>query len=347
MTSPLLSLYSLGVALGQGPPQPPAALVQFLRESIGLNTAQLAAVTRGESVVKVLDTQEKRDVPLFGITTLGVARETYVARVHNLQNWLRTPTRTSFGIFSEPAVPADLQSLTMSKRDVDEMKNCRPGDCVMKLPATDMQRIRAEVDWAAPPPDLQAQLSGYGRRRLIEYVTDYRTRGDSAMAVYDDRGNVRASDAFAALLAESPYVYQTVPSLERYLAAYPRATLADAREVLFWSEDVLPRLRPILSVTHQVVYTPPELPGVTLVAAKQIYANHYFEAAVDLTCIVAGPDRDSHPMSYLLIFRRFRFDNLPSGGLLNIRGRAIGALRDQLLADLRRHKESAEQAAGR
>jgi hypothetical protein len=215
------------------------------------------------------------------------------------------------------------------------MRDCRPGDCVVKLPATDMQRIHAETNWSAD--DIQAQLSAYARRRLIEYVRDYRAHGDSAMAIYDDRGNrnVHASDAFAGLLAESPFVYQNVPSLGRYLSAYPRDTLAGAAEVLFWSEDVMPRLRPILSVTHQIVYSPPELPGVTLVAAKQIYANHYFEAAVDLTCIV---DRELPAGSYILVFRRFRFDNMPSGGLLNIRGRAVGALRDQLLADLRRQK---------
>jgi hypothetical protein len=87
-----------------------------------------------------------------------------------------------------------------------------------------------------------------------------------------------------------------------------------------------------------VVYTPPELPNVTVVAAKQIYANHYFEAAVDLTCVA-----DRSPGIYLLVLRRYRFDNLP-GGILNIRGRAINALRDQLAADLRRQQTPSEQA---
>ncbi len=159
------------------------------------------------------------------------------------------------------------------------------------------------------------------------------------MAIYDDRGNlnVRSSEAFAAQFAESPYIYQTVPSLRNYFTAYPHGSLpAGAAEILFWSEDVLPRLRPILSVTHLIVYTPPDLPGVTLAAAKQIYADHYFETAVDLTCIV-----DRNPGICLLVLRRYRFDNLP-GGILNIRGRAIGALRDQLALDLRR-QQSGEQ----
>ncbi len=313
----------------------PAQLSTFLRQSIGFDAQQLATVERGEPVVKVLETKDRRDVAVFGIITTPVAREQYVRALRDFTASLRTPGRTQLGIFSNPAAASDVAAVTINARDVADMKNCKPGDCVVKLPATDMRRIHDEMNWSASPSDLQAQLNAYARRRLVEYVTDYRTRGDSAMAIYDDRGNLnqRSSEAFAAQLAESPYVYENVPSLRKYLAAYPHGSLpAGAAEILFWSEDVLPRLRPILSVTHLVVYAPPELPSVTLVARKQIYANHYFETAVDLTCVI---DRD--PGSYLLVLRRFRFDNLP-GGILNIRGRAIGALRDQLALDLRRQQ---------
>ncbi|HEV8381717.1 MAG TPA: hypothetical protein VGQ29_09030 [Gemmatimonadales bacterium] len=318
----------------QAAPQRPAQLTQFLQQSIGFDTEQLAAVERGEPVVKVLEAHDRRDVVVFGIITLPVAREQYVRALRDFPTSLRTPNRTQLGIFSDPATEADVAAVTIDNRDVREMKNCKPGDCVVKLPATDMRRIHDQTNWSAP--DVQAQLSGYARRRLVEYVTDYRRRGDSAMAVYDDRGNlnVRSSEAFAAQLAESPYVYQTVPSLRNYLADYPRNALPPgAAEIVFWSEDVLPHLRPILSVTHLVVYTPPELPGMTLAAAKQIYANHYFEAAVDLTAVV-----DRNPGAYLVVLRRYRFDNLP-GGILNIRGRAINALRDQLTLDLRRQQQ--------
>lgn len=315
------------------PPAPPR-LTQFLQQSIGLDAAQLATIERGEPVVKVLETRERRDVALFGIITAPVARDAYVRAVRDFANALRTPNRTQLGIFSTPATAADVADVTINPRDVGEMKECKPGDCVVKLPATDMRRIHDEMNWSAPPAELQAELSSYARRRLVEYVTDYRTRGDSAMAIYDDRGNlnVRAREAFAAQLAESPYVYDNVPSLRQYLAAYPHASLPGSAEIIFWSEDVLPRLRPILSVTHLVVYSPPELPTATVIAAKQIYADHYFEAAIDLTCVVDRP-----PGIYVLVLRRYRFDNLP-GGILNIRGRAIGALRDQLALDLRRQQ---------
>jgi len=313
----------------------PSQLTNFLQQNIGFDAGQLAAIERGEPVVKVLETRDRRDVAVFGVVTMPIGREQYVRALRDFPTSLRTPNRTQLGIFSDPATAADVAAVTINSRDVAEMKSCKPGDCVVKLPATDMRRIHDEMNWSASPADLQTQLNAYARRRLVEYVTDYRQHGDSAMAIYDDRGNMnmRASEAFAAQFAESPYIYQTVPSLRSYFTSYPHGSLpAGAAEVQFWSEDVMPRLRPILSVTHLVVYTPPELPGMTLAASKQIYANHYFEAALDLTAVV-----DRNPGSYLVVLRRYRFDNLP-GGILNIRGRAIGALRDQLTLDLRRQQ---------
>jgi hypothetical protein len=106
-------------------------------------------------------------------------------------------------------------------------------------------------------------------------------------------------------------------------------------------------MRRTLTVTHLAVYSPPELPGTTLAAAKQIYANHYFEAAFDLMTIVDRQKADGSPGLYLIVLRRFRFDNLPSGGLLNIRGKVIGSLRDQMLADLTREKANAEETRTR
>ena len=329
-------MLTLLLVLQAAAPQRPAQLTRFLQQSIALDAGQLDAVERGEPVVKVLETRDRRDVALFGIITTQATREQYNRAMREFPTSLHTPTRTQLGVFSNPAADSDVAAVTINSRDVSDMKNCRPGDCVAKLPATDMQRIHEQMNWSAPSAELQGQLGAYARRRLVEYVTDYRTRGDSAMALYDDRGNltVRSSEAFAAQLAESPYVYQTVPSLQTYLGSYPHGALpAGAAEIIYWSEDVLPRLRPILSVTHLVVYTPAELPGMTLAAAKQIYADHYFETAVDLTAVV-----DRNPGTYLVVLRRYRFDNLP-GGILNIRGRAIGALRDQLTNDLRRQQQ--------
>jgi hypothetical protein len=315
------------------------SVTQFLREVIKLEAAQLAAAERGEPVVQVLETHDVRDVAVFGIVAVNASREDYVRHLGDFQQSLRTPTRARLGIFSAPAVLGDVQPVSFEKQDVEDLRKCQPGKCDFKLPAAEMRRMRDRVNGAADP---LAELTAYARQRLVEYVTDYRARGDSAMVVYDDRGNVRASDAFAALLAQSPYVYQYVPSLADYLAAYPRKKLEGVSEVIFWSEMAAPRMRRTLTVNHLAMYTPSEATGMTLVASKQIYANHYFEAAFDLTSVIDRKAADGRKGSYLLVLRRFRFDNLPKGGILNIRGKVVASLRDQMLADLQREKTTAE-----
>jgi hypothetical protein len=239
----LALILALALGLVAFSPDVPS-LTQFLRDVIRLDAAQLAAAERGEPVVQVLETQDVRDVAVFGIVAIDASRESYVRHLRDFQQSLRTPARARLGIFSAPPTLADVQPISFEKEDVDDLRKCQPGKCNFKLPAAEMQLMRERVNRAADPV---AELTTYARQRLVDYVTDYRARGDSAMVVYDDRGNVRASDAFAALLAQSPYVYQYVPSLAEYLAAYPRKKLEGVTDVIFWSETVAPRMRRTLT----------------------------------------------------------------------------------------------------
>jgi hypothetical protein len=180
----------------------PTRLTEFLQGNIRLNRSELAAVERGEVVVKPLDTQDKRDIAVFGIVAVNVSRESYVERLSDFRSSLRRPSHTQFGLFGTPAAPADVEALTVDRKDVTDARTCKPGDCDFKLPVVEMQRIQQVIDWSVADPG--AQADAYLRKRLVEYVTDYRARGDSAMVVYDDRASVRGSDAFAALMAQSP-----------------------------------------------------------------------------------------------------------------------------------------------
>ena len=331
----------LGVGVAMGAPlsaqEPPARLMEFLQQQVGLDQGQLAAMEKGEAVVKVFDSPNKRDVTLFGIIQIDMAREAYVARLQDFAHSLVSPTRVRVGIVHDPAIQEDVAAAMVSPQDVGDVQACKPGDCKIKMPATDMQQLHTTIDWSAP--DVAPQLTTYVQRRLLEYVTDYRARGDAAMIVYDDRGGVHASDAFTDLLAQSPYVYQDFPSLREYLTGYPHARIEGAQETIYWSVDSSSGMRRILSVNHLVLYPPPEQPGMTVVAVKQIYANHYFEAGFELTAILDRAGAEGKPGIYLAVFRKWRFDNLP-GGVLNIRGKVIGKLRDQLKGDLDSQKTS-------
>ena len=247
-----------------------------------------------------------------GATHLGVATDHVI---ESFRNDLWAGYKTSEGI--EPELLAQFHPLEDALRAMGvvvwAMEEFEADDALaaaarLAAASPDVEQVIV----CTPDKDLSQCVSG---ERVVQF--DRRKR-----ELRDERGVVARFGVGPA-------------SIPDYLASYPRGSLPlpGAAEILFWSEDALPRLRPILSVTHLVVYTPAELPGITLMAAKQIYADHYFETAFDLTCTV-----DRSPGTYILVLRRYRFDNLP-GGILNIRGRAIGALRDQLATDLRRKQE--------
>src|SRR5438552_18153025 len=53
--------------------QPPASLATFLQQRIGLDSARIASIEHGDVIVKMLDTENKRDVAVFGIIKIGRA----------------------------------------------------------------------------------------------------------------------------------------------------------------------------------------------------------------------------------------------------------------------------------
>lgn len=316
------------------------ALDEFLTHVVGLDARQMAALSRGEVAETALRTTDDRDVSVIAVMHVAAPRSRFESRARDFATTLRTPTRSAFRIFGSPARASDVQSIEVSPKDLEELKKCRPGDCNFKLPGSDMQRLQTTIDWSAP--DAAARVSAYVRQRMLEYVADYRQRGNAAMLVYDDNG-VRASDALVAMLNDSTYVFRTAPSLGRHLLSYPHDSLAGASEVMFWSLDNLPHVRQVLRITHETVYSPPELPGTTIVAAKQIYANHYFEAGLETLTAV---DDASAGGFTLIAVRRYRFDHLPSGGLLNLRGRVVNGLRDNVREDVTRLQREMTGATG-
>ena len=322
------------LTLGSGP-RPVPAPPPFPWQRVSLERSQVADLERGLPVVKVLDTRNERDVALFGVIRSDVLRARHVAWLADPRRSLATPTRLRFDLFHDPAVASDVNAVELDRADVDDARNCRPGHCVFKVPATEMQKIRTQVDWS-PGADAAGQLNRYLHQRLVEYADDYRAHGDSAMLVYDDVGHVHASDAFGALLDQVRDIYGDIPSLQQYLARWSRTAPDSVHQLLFWAQDSMPGLKSILSLTHEVIYQPPEFSGVTLVAAKEIYAGHFFEGALDLTAVVDRPAGAAPEGSYLVVLRLSRFDDLPNGPIVSVRSKVISKLRDQLRLDLTR-----------
>ena len=305
----------------------PPRLRDFLSRDGILSAAQIAAVERGDVVVKTLPTGDDRDVAVIGVVRVARPRRSVI----------EARSRAAAHTFDTPGTLDDVADVHLTRDDLNELSRCQPNACNFKLPASGMAALSSIV--SASAGDVASRAEDYLRRRMVEYIAAYRQRGNAAMIVYDDLGSVQSSSAFDVMLRDSSHIFSVAPALAGFLLDFPRASLPGATNVMFWTVDALPRIRPVLRIVHEVTYTPAEVPGATVIAAKQLYADHYFEAGLEVLAAVddslSGFPGGSHGTA-LAVVRHYRFDHLPSGGLLNLRRRVVDGLRDDVTNDLTR-----------
>jgi hypothetical protein len=314
-------------------------LGEYLRTSIGLDAGQIADAQNGAAVVKLLHTDVGRDVTVFGMIGIHTTRDAYVAHLHDVQSLIAARSQR-YGIISDPMTPTDMQSVALDPSEWKDLKGCRVDDCDFKLSDASMKQFAQSVNWDGPNAEQQAD--SVFRLQIENLVTAYRAHGNAAMPRYDDTHGVQGSDALAALLGQSSYIQQYAPALGNYLMNFPADRPENALDVIYWSADKMPHLRPTFTLNQMVVYTPSS--GSALIARKQIYADHYFEAALELSTIYDAPALNGGAGIYLVSVRRYRFDALP-GGFLNIRGRARSQLQKLMKSDLERERQAVEARA--
>lgn len=306
----------------------PPRLRDFLARDAGLSATQLDAIERGDVVVKTLPTGDERDVAVMGVVRVNRARRSVIEALRS---------QSAEHAFGATAAVEDVADVHLTHDDLNELSRCQPNTCNFKLPASGMAALSSIASSNAA--DAAQRAEDYLRRRMVEYVAAYRQRGNAAMIVYDDLGSVQSRAAFDAMLRDSSRIFRVAPTLADFLLDFPRASLPGETNVMFWTVDALPRVRPVLRIMHEVTYTPADVPGATVIAAKQLYADHYFEAGLEvLTAIddsLSGFAGGRHGTA-LAVVRHYRFDHLPSGGVLNLRRRVIDGLRDGVTNDLMR-----------
>jgi hypothetical protein len=246
------------------------------------------------------------------------------------------------GRFSDPPVPQDVARLELEKGDIDALRDCRPGDCSVKVGAG-IAELRAAIDWRGP--DSANLVNAFVRQRLLDYVKAYREKGDAALVTYNDKSRpVSLARQWHALLASSPYFYGYAPQLKRYLEEYPRSSLEGGHDFIQWSK-VDQGMKPVVAVTHVVLYKDPAKPDRLAVALKQIYASHYFEGAFSFATVVEAGPPEGPPTSYVVFVNRTLTDIL-RGGLGMKRKITVDAVEKGTLLTLQQMQEGLERMAG-
>lgn len=304
----------------------------LLQRLSNLDAKKVASVDRGEAVAISLETPEKTEIAILGVVRVEVPRAFYVDRARHLAGFLSTGTGSLSGSFSEPARPDDVATLALDPADSKALAKCHPLECDVKLPAAEMEKFRAQP---AGSHSLAPRADSLMREWLVAYVNAYRADSAEETVVYDDTKHpVRSSDAFRALLAEPMLAGLDAEPFAPMLATPRGARPAAVASRISWELDHLPGLKPVLEVQERSMYSSPARPDANWMTTKLLYASHYFESQLDYITVADAPSSPGSSAMYLVILRRSKFDDLPSGGLFNIRGRAVKKLRDALRTTL-------------
>ena len=273
----LIVCLSASINLGQSSI---AEFQKLLREKAAFDKADLAALQTNQPVVRLSPVADKREVAVSGVVNVRAVAEDFLKSYREGMTRKNNAAILEIGSFGKEPALADLQTLTLESRDIEDLKECVVEDCQVKLSATMIERFRNGIDWQSP--EHQVAATNLFKQMLLDYVRDYRARGDAALIEYNDkRTEVSLAKEQRALAATSGYINGVL--------ADPNSGLQLVDDAIVWSKIKF-GLKPVLAINHIQIYKRDRDVGPqVLVASKQIYANHYFNASHALTAFVSVP----------------------------------------------------------
>jgi hypothetical protein len=332
-----VSLVPLSVALRAAGAQPslPPVLASFLAEEAHATPSEREALLAGSPLVKLLDADPAKEIAVLGTVWVNAPPRLYVEQVKNIEQFERGGAFRITKRISDPPRLEDFAALTISDQDFQDLKDCKIGDCVLKLDADGVQTLRAEVD--SGKPTAKADSTALFRRLALRYVNGYREGGNASLGVHRDKDRPTfVGNEFRSLIERMPRLGVAMPDLTRFLLDYPNAILANSTDFLYWQETQF-GLRPTIRISHLVIQ---ERSNQTVVASKMLYASHYFWTALELRVLLPDPARG--PGFWLVTINRSRSDGLSGFTGRVIRGRVRSEVEDGTRAALTATKTKLE-----
>jgi hypothetical protein len=294
-----------GGAQQAGLQQPVDDPFQFLAPSVVVSARDRADLDRDQVIARVLSGKGAQ-LAVFVATRLNAQPDALAAWTRAIAELKRSKFVLTIGRFSDPPRPSDVEELTLDQSDLDGIRQCRPGNCSLKLSAGDIGSLTGVV--ATAGAEWRDAVQREFRRLLTERVVQYRAGGLAALPSLADRKKSRSpDDAMSAIVEQSPYLTK-LPHVVAWLKDYPAAD-STVESFFYWSKEHYGDGKPVISITHVGIVRPVSdhrLPAI-LVAGKQIFATHYLEGSLGLTMVL----RDATTgRSYLAYVNRSQVDVL-------------------------------------
>jgi hypothetical protein len=289
----------------------PSMLEDFVADVVRPTPAQRKDLMAGQPITKLLDGDPNREVVVFGAVWINAPIQRYTEAVQDIETFERGKGFVVTKRIGSPPSLEDFSAMHIPEDDLNDLRNCKVGDCKIKLSEEALRRIQSAVDWKAP--NRQAVADTEMRQLALEYVQGYLEGGNERLAVYRDGSRPTfVAQEFRLMIDEMPELATRTPDLRRYLLDYPKFQLPDAMSFLYWQE-VQFGLKPTFRINHLTIQ---QNPGETIVTSKMLYASHYFWTALELRALVPDPSRGAG-------FWFFTISRSRSDGLGGFQGRLI------------------------
>lgn len=309
---------------------------------LGFTESEWRQVERGVITAKTLKSTHGREVASLGAARTQASAACFIAEFEDIEAFRTGSMVRKVRKLSDPPRAADFAGIALDQQEAASLRDCQPGRCALRLPASAMAFLRQQ----------DGDVNAAYQQWLAEYVQSYLVQGNRALVVYHDKAEpVGLAGEFQALLESQPALSGIAAEFYSYLARYPEEPLEGVSSFLYWAEDNF-GLKPVISVTHALIY---RRPGLAVIASKQIYANHYFDGSLGLTFLIEEPGQPGAPV-YIVYLNRSRIDLLSGwlGGLKRVmlRRRLLDGFKQNLRDVVRKldpcpEAEPAGPAAGR
>jgi hypothetical protein len=267
----------------------------------------------GRTLVRMLEESDKSHVGVFVAARIDVTPSRFAERVSNSAALWKGDAVPATGTFSAPARPEDVAELTLPRKDVDALRDCRPGDCLVKLAGQEIQRLRAVI--AARPATWREDVQGEFRRVVLDRLAAYRRGGADGLPPFHDHADpVDPAAAFARLFAAAGELAAHEPKIAAYLQRYPQGPLpAGAHDYVYWvSTSETPR--PTVQALHAIVHKREDGGAAeVVVVSRQVFATHYINGSLAITALLRDPADPA--VRYMAYLNRSAVDGL--GGLFS------------------------------
>ena len=295
----LVACLAANPALGQDSSRSSAEFQKALAQKAAFAETDFAALQLNQPVVRSIPTSDKAEIAVSGLVNIRAAADEFLRSYRDSMRRKSNAAILEIGAFGSQPAFADLETLTLEPRDIEDLKECMVGECQIKLSGAMIERFRKEVDWDAA--DREAKVTSLFKQMLFEYVKDYRTRGEAALIEYNDKRD-------QVSLAKEQRALDAAPSYINEFISDSKAGLQLIEDSLVWSKIKF-GLKPVIAINHILIYRRNSDVGPqVLIASKQIYANHYFNASLALTAFVRVADAPNG--AYLVYENRSRADGL-------------------------------------